>query len=188
MPQKRPVAVVVVAVFQLLFGVLALLDSASTLAGLDRTVAAAGQVSTSKKESVSVADVEKRLEQNVPGYGVIKQASVGLEGVLAVMMIASAIGLLRLRPWGRVLALVYAVLSIVSRLGYLAWFLATVPPVVSAFGKELAAAGGDLAELTGTWFPIAYVGLQVVMSLSVLYPIIVLIVLSRRRVRAVFTG
>lgn len=188
MPAKRPVAVVVVAVLQLVFGGLALIDSASSLAGLDKALGSAGRVGPSGPQALSLADVENQLEQRVPGYGLSKRLNAGLEGVLALLMIVSGVGLLLLRPWGRLLALVYAVLSILNTVVYLPWYLAVVAPQVVAFARELSATGGEQAQAMGLALPFIYIGLPVAASLSVLYPILVLVILSRRRVRAAFAG
>jgi hypothetical protein len=188
MPPKRPVAVVVVAVLQVVFGGLALLDSASSLAGLDKALGSAGQVGPSGPHTLTLGDVETQLEARAPGYAVSKRLNAGVEGVLALLMIASGAGLLLLRPWGRLLAFVYAALSILNTVVYLPWYLATVAPQVLAFARELAATGGEQAQAMGMALPVLYIGVPVVMSLSIVYPILVLVVLRRPAVRAAFAG
>jgi hypothetical protein len=187
-PAKRPVAVVVVAVLQLVFGCLALGNDALSLAGLDKAVASAGQVNASGQQPLGLLDVENRLEERVPSYVPGKQVVAGSGIALALLMIGSGVGLLLLRPWGRPLALGYAILSILATGGYLVWFVSAVAPAVTALGREVAAAGGDQANAMGVVIPVLYIGIPILASLSVVYPIVVLIVLCRQRVRAAFGG
>jgi hypothetical protein len=188
MPQKRPLAVVVIAVLQLVFGIPALGDYALSLAGLEKVVGSLGQVNTQGHQPLTLLDVEKHLEESVPSYGPAQRALAGVEVVVTLLMIGSGIGLLLFRPWGRLLALVYAVLSILVTLSYLGWYLAVVAPAVVAFGREIAATGGQEAEAMGAGIPIIYIGAPILMSLSAAYPLVVLVVLSRRPVRAAFGG
>ena len=188
MPQKRPLAVVVIAVLQLVFGVPALGNYALSLAGADQAVASLGQVNPSGQQRLTLLDVEKHLQENVPGYAAVQRGGDGVETVVALSMIASGIGLLLFRPWGRVLALVYAVVSIVITVAYLGWYLAAVAPAVVAFGREIAATGGQDAQAMGAAIPVLYIGAPILMSLSAAYPVAVLVVLLRRPVRAAFRG
>jgi hypothetical protein len=188
MPQKRPLAVVVIAVLQLVFGVPALGTYALSFAGLDKAVASLGQVNQEGQQRLTLLDVEKRLEERVPSYGPVQQAVNGAEIAVTLLMIASGIGLLMFRPWGRLAAIVYAVLSILVTMASLAWYLAAVAPAVVAFGREIAATGGPDAEAMGAGIPIAYIGGQIVFSLSAVYPLVVFLVLLRPSVRAAFQG
>jgi hypothetical protein len=188
MPPKRPVAVVVIAVFQVVFGLLSLASYAVTLAGLDKAIASAGQARTPAQPGLSILDVENRLTEKVPSYAPVQQVLAWAETGVSLLMIVSGAGLLLLQPWGRLLAVGYALLSIVVTVAYLAWYLTLVAPAVTAFGKELAATGGEQAEAMGILVPVMYVGGPVLASLSVVYPIAVLVVLHRPRVRAAFAG
>ena len=188
MPQKRPLVVVVIAVLQLVFGVPALGTYALSFAGLDKAVASLGQVNPQGQQRLTLLDVEKRLEEKVPSYALVQQAVNGVEIAVALLMIASGIGLLMFRPWGRLVAVVYAVLSILVTVLFLAWYLATVAPAVVAFGREIAATGGPDAEAMGAGIPILYIGGQILFSLSAVYPLVVLLVLLRPSVRAAFRG
>jgi hypothetical protein len=188
MPPKRPLAVVVIAVLQLVFGVPALANYALSLAGLDRAVASLGPVNAPGRQPLTLLDVEKRLEEKVPSYVPVQRAADGVEAGVALLMIASGIGLLMFRPWGRLLAVVYAVLSILITVVFLAWYLAAVAPAVIAFGQEIAATGGREAEATGAGIPLIYIGGPILASLSAVYPLVVLLVLLRPSVRAGFRG
>jgi hypothetical protein len=188
MPHKRPLAVVVIAVLQLVFGVPALGDYALSLAGLDKAVASLGPVNPPGRQRLTLLDVEKHLEDHVPSYAAAQRALNGGEIVVTLLMIGSGIGLLMFRPWGRSVAIGYAILSILATVSYLAWYLVAVSPAVLAFGREIAATGGPDAEATGAGIPLLYIGGPVVMSLTVVYPLIVLLVLLRPSVRAAFRG
>ena len=188
MPQKRPVAVVVIAALQLVFGVPALASYAFSLAGLDRAMASLGQVNPQGQQRLTLLDVEQRLEEKVPSYGPVQRAINGSGLGLAVLMIASGIGLLMFRPWGRLTAIAYAVLSILITAAFVVWYLAAVVPAVVAFGREIAATGGREAEAMELTIQAAYIGGPLVASLSAAYPVVVLLVLLRPSVRAAFRG
>jgi hypothetical protein len=188
MPQKRPVAVVVIAALQLVFGVPALGSYALSLAGLDKAVASLGPVNPQGQQRLTLLDVEQRLEEKVPSYGPAQRA-VNVAGVvLSLLMIVSGIGLLTFRPWGRLAAIVYAVLSILTTAAFVVWYLAAVVPAVVEFGREIAATGGREAEAMELTIQAAYIGGPLIASLSAAYPVVVLLVLLRPSVRDAFRG
>src|SRR5262249_10933234 len=66
-------------------------------------------------------DVTKAAE-NPPGGKAYQVTSLGVDLLLSLMLLIGGIGLLNMQPWGRLLSLVYAFLSIVYHivgLGYM---------------------------------------------------------------------
>src|SRR5262249_33777057 len=115
MPPKRPVAVVVVAVLQLVFAALGLCNSAFELSGLAEQLAGANVVSNAPR--LTMLDVMAYWREQLPAERAVEQAVAVLGLVLCLMMVASAAGLLALRRWGWYLAVAYAVLSILTTAG-----------------------------------------------------------------------
>jgi hypothetical protein len=190
MPQKRPVAVVVIAVLQLVFGAIGLCGSAVQLTGAQNALTTATQVNPppGQPSPPTAQDIENYLEKKVPNYHTLTLADGVVDLVLSVLMVASGIGLLQLRSWGRLLAVVYAVLSILAKVAGTAFAFALVVPAMSDFARELEATRGKEAALMGQVMQISIIAAAVFGAVLVVYPILVLIVLSRRSVRAAFAG
>src|SRR5438094_767979 len=72
-------------------------------------------------QAAAQKELEAAMAREMPSYQAVQKVELGAGVVLAGMMIASGIGLLNLQPWARVLALVYAVLSLIVRAGDLGY-------------------------------------------------------------------
>jgi hypothetical protein len=190
MPQKRPTSVVVLAIFQLLFGVLALLNYAVALSGAEKALAGlvpmkqAGQ----DQRGLDLQGIEQELEEKVANYVLIQKAFAGFGLILSLMMIASGIGLLKLHSWARTVAILYAALSILYTVSYFVWYFSVAPPVLSEYSRQLAATGGPDMQAAAQFLPALVMGGEACGGVSLVYPLLVLLVLCRRRVRAAFRG
>jgi hypothetical protein len=190
MPQKKPTAVVVIAILQLLFGVLSLCGPILQLSGAQKAISSATQVQPPPGQpNFNQAELEKRMEEKVPSYKAMATGDAVTGLVLALMMIGSGVGLLQLQSWGRRLAMVYAVLSILTHLVGLILAFAVVLPAMSDFFKEFAAeAGGKDAAMMAQVMQGAVVIAMIFSGLVIVYPIIVIIVMLLPSVRAAFGG
>jgi serine/threonine protein kinase len=100
-------------------------------------------------------------------------------GVIACLLLASGIGLLLGRGWGRTLALTYATMQI-------AWGIFSWPLyAASVFSLYREAAAPNNSE-EGTMIVGATVALVALCVLDIIYPLLVLIVLNRPRIRHAF--
>ncbi|HEV3083396.1 MAG TPA: hypothetical protein VGY66_26670 [Gemmataceae bacterium] len=107
--------------------------------------------------------------------------------VLSIMLIVSGIGLLRMQLWGRVLALVYGTVSILSHIAVLVYMFMVNVPVAQAFAEKMAAKG-EQEKMMGSLMQFGiYVGMAVPI-VSMIYPAIVLILMLRPAVAAAFRG
>jgi hypothetical protein len=114
-----------------------------------------------------------------------------LEFPLAYALLGAGIGLLLVRPWGRRLALGWAVVQLVL-------VLALLPVLFGVMGEELyqssVQAGEDSAKAAGRpgLVPLMFLGMllggALVVALDVLFPILVLVALNRPRIKHVFTA
>jgi hypothetical protein len=191
MPTKRPAIVVIIALMQLGFGGMALFNSVISLTGLQNWLASFAKVGGSIGESLSPQEIESRLTAAIPYYGLIQLGSDLLGVVLALLMLGSAVGLLRLRPWGRQLTLIYVLGSIAYNIAYYIFAFGMQLPATFTVLDSMPKPAGQEGEMWPTILLAAkistFVGLGLG-SLSILYPLAILIVMFRPAVRAVFRG
>src|SRR5262249_12855567 len=135
MAKKRPTSVLVLAILHLLGGTFGLL--LTTCSGLGLVVQAnraaarpaqAGAAHAPESAGELGAALQAYIQEKVPGVQAVNAASVGVSLVFDLMLLAAGVGLLLMQPWARVLSLVYAFLSILQKLFYLAFQLALVYP------------------------------------------------------------
>ena len=132
MPPQRPASVTVLAIFQLIFGSLGLLCG---LGGLATQGAGFNPGGGGKEQEAFQKELEDALAREIPNQKPIHIAETGSGLVLSALMLASGIGMLNLRPWGRLLGLVYAVLGMISTLAI------TIGRFVSAVLENVLRAG-----------------------------------------------
>ncbi len=152
---------------------------------------------------VKMPDMSKFLQEpSFQAYGI---ADVGTGMFLNVLMIAAGIGLVSYRQWGRRLALWVAAMKIIRLIALTAVFvLIVVPNLTRAMTdmfheifKEMAKmpqqgqpipGPAELAKM-GSGFSVMYAASSIgMLVLGIIYPIVVLILLSQRRVRAACGG
>jgi hypothetical protein len=159
------------------------------LSGAQKALTGVTQASAQPGQpSLSPQDIQNRLEKKIPNYHAIETGDAVVDLLLCLLMLGSAIGLLQVRPWGRLLALVYAVLSLLSHVVSAVVTFALVIPVVSEFSKELAASGGRDASVMAQAMQFGIVFAALVAALTAIYPLFVLIVLCLPSIRAAFAG
>ena len=188
MPPKRPLAVVVIAVLQIVFGVVGLCGSATELSGAEEQISSISAVSAPGEAKVTQQDVLKYWRETLPGERAVEQASAVLGLVLSLLMIASAVGLLRLRTWGLLLALGYAALNLLATAAEAVYNFAVRAPALAEFTRQLAATGGRDAQMAPQLLQVSFLAVFVVSALTAVYPLVVLLVLCRPAVRAAFGG
>jgi hypothetical protein len=154
------------------------------------------------KPLVKMPDMAKLTsEMGLAQYG-IADAVTGL--LLNVLLVISGIGLINFKDWGRRLGIWVAALKIVRLIALYSYFIVVVVPRISKalatmfkdMGDQIAnaAPAGQPApnvaefEQMGAMMGVMYTAQGIAMIiLGVIYPIIVLILLSRPRVKAACT-
>jgi hypothetical protein len=192
MPRSKPTAVTVIAILQLIFGGLGLCIALANLAGLPQQMAALNQQNVQKlppaQRPPTQAELEEKVEKHLPSYQAIQKGSLAGSAVLCVLMLLSGIGLLAMRPWGRFVAITYAVLSILYTVASLVFTAAVVMPAMSEAIQDLAGQGNAQAQLMAQAMQIGMVAGLAIGALVVIYPIIVLVIMLLPSVRAAFRG
>ncbi|HZY86564.1 MAG TPA: hypothetical protein VFE78_17145 [Gemmataceae bacterium] len=187
MARYRPTAVLVLAILHLVGGgvglVMDICGGAVAAAGSSFSPGA-GQSPQAKAQQEFQKRMEQRLDQEIPARTAITYASLAVNLLLDILLLAGGLGLLSMQPWARTVSLVYAVLSILTKVFTLA-NLAFSWPVINRFLEEEAAKNPNLGPIT-SMMP-AILGLTAVFTfLLMIYPIVVLIVLRRPSVAAAF--
>jgi hypothetical protein len=186
--QRIPAAVVVVAIFHFLFGGLGLLTSVGRGVFL---LAAGGDMPSfsftpEMKEQMEIT--QRLLHERAPFLKVyhVETFLVGL--VISLVLIAAGVGLLRLRPWARLLSLVYAPLSIAQTLLWVYVTLAYVNPATQDAVRQThfqSPQQAQVAQATAS-MPIRFLILVALLQLA--YPAAVVIILLLPSVAAAFGG
>src|SRR5438105_9259900 len=197
MPRPRPALVTVVAVLHFVFGGLGLLCQTTSdilhVSGLDKRLSnlfmppSNVQTNPQMKQQMEMPEKIQKAADEVPGAQALKVASLVQDTVLSVCLLVAGIGLLRMRAWGRSLSLLYAVLSILYKIGSIVYILLYTLPAMQGLAKEFA--DGDpqskfmgLSLQFGAYFAVLSLAAQM------LYPVFVLIAMLVPSVAAAFRG
>ncbi len=131
----RPAAITFLAVANIVFGTLGILCACAN------SVVMVFRASASNDPDPFVQQMGQTWEflvQNIPGYVPIEVGRSIYYLVISALAIVAGIGLLSLRPWARVLSLVYGLTMIFVQIAYFLFFFAFVTPVLK---QQLG--GGD---------------------------------------------
>jgi hypothetical protein len=168
-------------------------DEERELIEAERTIAELGQIRDPEWFGVSLGFVDDPM---------LRRSTVAKAGILTVLnglLIASGFGLMRLRRWGRSLAMVAAGLAIPAALGFTVVSVMLTPGMAERWTEELRegvfertiAGGGEEAAVIEAELATYERSIGRVMAWStaganafgVIYPIVVLVVASREGVR-----
>jgi hypothetical protein len=200
MAKKKSTVAAVFGILQIVFGSLSLLlgpllyfsgAQQALTSWLSNLMKGPGQPDLSAERLM--AEVVRRT----PWFPTFEFGHQAVNLLLCVMMIVGGIGLLQMRRWAHRVTIVYALLSIVYTPAVAICAAATVTPVqmeltAEAMREEAKARGrpGPVpeAEMMENAKPVAAIGGGICGSMMAIYPILVLIFMSLRSVRAVFSG
>lgn len=162
---QRPVSVNVFGILNIVFA----------LFGLFSAIGAVGLLSATDSASNPVV----RLMLENPTYAAWMKISIPLGLVASAVLLATGIGLLRLKSWARKLSIAYAIYAIVvGIIGTVMSFMFLIRPLLAeaqqSQGPEAAAAvGGAIGGILGG-------------CLGLVYPILLIIFMTRPKVVAAF--
>ncbi len=94
-----------------------------------------------------------------PSYLAYLKFSMILGVVVAVLLLVAGIGLLKLKPWARMLSIIYGVYGIISVIGNaIASYFFLIQPMFQKAGVDQAAgaAGGAMGGIYGGFFGLVY--------------------------------
>jgi hypothetical protein len=193
MTPKRPTALTVMGILNIVFGSLGLV--CSLCAGIGYLFMLSNSpLLNLKAGGVNVnpfTDQWEFMKREVPGYPAFMIGGL-VEGLIGgTLLLIAGIGLLKVQSWGRVLSLLYALLTIVAQIFSLIFTLAYVNPAmqrwqqdfVRRFGGQLPP-GGGLGEDSMFNNAIAVGGAVV----GVAYAVVLIIMMMLPHVREAFAG
>ncbi len=184
MQQTRPTAVLVIAVLHLVGGSLGLFGA---VCGGSMQLAGGSRMFASGAQAKQQAELQERMESQLPGYKVLQYGGMGAGLVLSLLMLGGGLGLLGMKPWARTLSMIYAVLSILNHIFTLIYSLAfTLPAMRTALAEERAQ-NPQLAPMVAMIETVMTGGLFIGF-LFIIYPIVVLIIMLRPSIAAAFRG
>jgi hypothetical protein len=191
---ERPTSVTVIAILHLVFGgfgcLFGLCGVVMQAAGPMNFIPKPPPPPAGAKAPPFPADLGPRMQQHleaeIPFYNTILLTQLVLGLFLSIMLVIAGIGLLSMRPWSRRLSLVYAIGSIVLQLAGLVFMVLFTLPAMANFFPQIerefpaipppVVAISRLAMWAGPIFaPVGFV-----------YPIVVLVLLTRTKVRVAF--
>lgn len=164
---QRPTPVTVFGILNIAFAALGVFSVISTAVLL--AMAKAGS-----------ANPMVQLMETSPGYATWMKFSVVLGLVVATALLISGIGLLNLKPWARTLSLIYGVFAIVIVIvnSVVSYSVLVVPMLQKAREMQGPAAAGAVGGAYGS---------MVGGCFGLVYPILLLIFMTRPNVVAAFT-
>jgi hypothetical protein len=197
MPKPRPALVTVVAVLHFVFGGLGLLcQTTSDILNVSGVAQKFNTMFTPPSNAQMDPQMKKRMEmqekmqqaiENVPGAQAKQWADLVQDTVLSVCLIVAGIGLLQMGPWARMLSMVYAVVSILYKIGSIVYMALYFLPAMQALAKEFA--GDDpISHFTGFIMQVSSYGAIAMLLGAMIYPIFVLIAMLVPSVAAAFRG
>jgi hypothetical protein len=192
MRKNRPAAVLVIAILHLVGGGLGVAGGLCGLAfvgaGGNQMFSGLGGAPSSQQgkgpESVQPR-MMKHMEESLPHYQAVQYGNLGVDLLISVLMIVAGIGLIAMKSWGRLLSLVYAVLSILFHVWQLVYAYAYTIPTMNAFFDDEAARDKQVAAFASSMKTIMAVS-PVMGAIVAIYPIIVIIIMLLPSVAAAF--
>jgi hypothetical protein len=200
MARKRPTAVLVLAILNIVFG------SLWTLMGLCGGVAFAFVMNTmpkimaqatAKTGQPPMPDMFTYLQERAPGFMGFIYASIAMMALLGLLLLCSGLGLLKMRTWAWWGSIIFAVVTILQQLLGVYTNVKYTNPVMADYYRDL---DKWQRQVTPAQQPIPNPALAiwdnptltVVMSLAGVafncaYPVVLLLVLLRPSIRAAFT-
>jgi hypothetical protein len=172
----RPIVVTVAAVLQLVFGGLGLLcgifSAAIDLTGGRDSLRTNQNTPESRFQEAS----QKLQREKAPAWQAYSVTNQVTNCIFSCMMVASGIGLLRMAQWGRILALVYAGLSVVKGIVVMAYNIVVLNPLADEALHTLPAQDRQAVEPIMTFAMVfAVAGMVLVMIYPIAIAVIVLL-------------
>ncbi len=194
MKPQRPTSVLVIAIFHFIFGGLGLLCG---LPGLVMQGAGIGNASTAplpagaSQQQIDLHELQVRIQQRTqqaaPLQAPFLMGNIILNLLISLLLVVAGLGLVKMQMWGWRGSIAYGVARIVMQVYILLFsLLYSLPRTGPILEAEL--------KSRPSLQPFAFV-YQIVMPIAIgvallglIYPIIVLIVMSRPKVRRAFAG
>ncbi len=128
----------------------------------------------------------QRVQNSLPGGMAVQYGQIAFGLLLSALMIASGAGMLKLQPWGRSLAIGYAVASLLDKVFSVVYIVAFTLPAIDRFMTEFGAKGAQQQMVANFARIAAYASVVGPVVLSI-YPLFVLIFMLKASTRKAFS-
>jgi hypothetical protein len=176
---NRPVAVLVMAILNIVFGAIGCLLNGCCLCSLPLlpNLAAA-----SKNAPNPDLEVLAAAYQDLPLWRASTLGMAGLDLALAALLLIAGIGLIAMRPWGRITSILYGFLRGLTEILGIAFWILYLEPAGQNWQSAYKQQHPNASKLFGTGFSTQYIN----GALAVAYAIALLVVMSLPHVKAAF--
>jgi len=190
--RRRPTAVVVIAILNLLFGCLGLLFAATfvlfTMTEMGEVLVQINQTNPGRIKGMSAPEIQDALAQKVPHYATFTNIGATWDALVSVALVLSGWGLLKMRSWGRTLAILYGFAQIVAKIVSTAYaFLFVQPALAELMQRALDEAPLGFQRAVVEW-TLGFMSAASIAAAVVapMYPVLVLVAMFLPSVRKAF--
>jgi hypothetical protein len=195
MRPKRPTSVTVIAVFHFIFGGLGFVCGMCGIVGQgvgmtgSQFGAPQGGAQTAQQKEIQDFQqrVKERTEEELPLQKTLAPVNIGLNLALSLLLLISGLGLVNMQKYGWWGSILYGILSILMQVYLLLFSALYSMPIGQRILNEELAKHPAMQGFSGIFQAVGPLAITLAL-LGLIYPIIVLIVMSLPRVRAAFRG
>jgi hypothetical protein len=190
--RRRPTAVVVIAILNLIFGCLGLLFAATfvlfTSTGLGEVFVQINQTNPGRIKGMSAPEIHEAIAQKVPHYTAITNLGATWDTLASAALVLSGWALLKMRSWGRTLAIVYGFVQIGAKIVSTVYSFVFVQPAMAELMQQAldqAPLGFQRAVIEWTLGIMSAAGIAAAV-VAPMYPMLVLVAMFLPSVRKAF--
>jgi len=183
---RRPTSVVVLGILNIIFGSLGLVCVVCAGFGLLVGSSLTNLGPPGAQNQPNALDQQKFLADHVTGYVPIEATRAVIGLVLAALLLASGIGLLKMRSWARLAGLVYGGVEVILLIAGLLYSIFVLNPAFADYYAEQAKKNPTPMPFTFS-VGVFHAGAILGFLFGILLPVTNLIILLRPNVRAAFT-
>jgi len=185
MPPKRPTAVTVLGILNIVFGSLGLAGNLCCGVGLLVFAGAINQAAAQNPQQFQpFKDMIDGITRAAPWLLAYFVAMLIVGTVLGVMLLIGGIGLLKLKNWARILSILVAVLHLLLQAGNFVYNVSVIQPAMVQAQQQMLAQAGAPAPPANPFGNAFFSGFGSI--LSVAYYIVLLVFLLQPRIAAAF--
>jgi hypothetical protein len=190
--RKRPTAVLVMAILNMVFGGMGLACSLCLGFSIAFLAIMFNQPDFAKEPGMrDLKDMVESMNREIPWMFPYLIGNAVLDLVLAIVLLVAGIGLLKMRPWARITSIVYAVVRIATQIGGVVFTYGFINPAAERWQQNFLARHGHMQADAGPFGnnPLVQGAMGVVsIAMAVAYAIALLIVMFLPQVRAAFAA
>jgi hypothetical protein len=191
MARKRPTAVTVIAILNIVFGGLGLLCYACIGIGIVFLYGALSKAPAQDPQAQLLKDMLTSMKDEIPGFLPFLIGSSVFSLVMCIILIVAGIGLFSLQRWARVLCIFYSVATIATQIGFLIYRVAVLNPAVARWQKDFLARHQALQPDRGGMdanSPMNVILEYLGTGVSLTYAVILLVIMFLATTKAAFLG